>query len=58
MVEDANPALYACWSYAIAGLVFGLVLIFIKSKKTSTKNTKFPKKVYLFGGMQAPFALV
>lgn len=47
-VPNNNPALFSCWSYATAAVLFGLFLLLKTPKKAASSTTRFPKKVYLF----------
>lgn len=48
-VENGNPALFACLSYAFAALLFSIVLIIMKNNKESS-NAPFDKKLLVLGG--------
>lgn len=48
-IEDGNAAVYACWSYAVAALMFA-VLALCRRKKAAELNTQpLPARAYLFG---------
>ena len=48
-VENGNAAVFACWSYAVAALVFGALALLRRKKAVELNTQPLPKRAYLFG---------
>ena len=50
-VEDANPALFSCCSYALAAVSFGCIILFKARKSKGSIIPQFPKNIYKCSGI-------